>query len=430
MKAEITTRAVKALKPGEHIADTIIEGFRARCLPSAAVTFGYQYRAADSKRRWLSLGVLGDVTVDQARRAAKLAAAEVTTANDKVRRADDRVRASVVNTMDPATLRDRATDKLDAMLDNFLHRYVRANGLRSAGEIERSLKVYVRPVLGGRSIYGIGRDEISTLLDKVEDNSGPVQADRVMGYLRKAFNWQMTRDSKFVSPIIKGMARSKPAERARKRVLDDQEIRDLWQALDDVRMAVPMWFGTMVRTLLLTGQRLGNVQALHADALDLDAGLWVIEAEARRKLRDGLIVPLSEPVRDMLRDLAKLRPAFLFADDYGGDAPKVARFAKPKLRLDRALAALRTREHRKPMKPWTFHDLRRTARTIMSDYTTEDVAERAIGHKIPGVRGVYDHAKYTKQKRDAFEALAKHVMAAVRPHDSGGKVVAFGRVAR
>jgi hypothetical protein len=41
------------------------------------------------------------------------------------------------------------------------------------------------------------------------------------------------------------------------------------------------------------------------------------------------------------------------------------------------------------MPRWTFHDLRRTARTIMAAAGVQrDIAERVLGHVIPGVEGV------------------------------------------
>ena len=38
-----------------------------------------------------------------------------------------------------------------------------------------------------------------------------------------------------------------------------------------------------------------------------------------------------------------------------------------------------------------------------------DIAERCLGHVIPGVRGVYDRHKYIAKMRAAFEALAKEI---------------------
>jgi hypothetical protein len=42
-----------------------------------------------------------------------------------------------------------------------------------------------------------------------------------------------------------------------------------------------------------------------------------------------------------------------------------------------------------------------------------DIAERCLGHVIPGTRGVYDRHPYTSQMREAFDALAKEIAAVV-----------------
>jgi hypothetical protein len=130
-----------------------------------------------------------------------------------------------------------------------LVRHVRCK-LRSANEIERTFEVYVRPRLGGKSIYNLRRSDIVELLDQIEDKNGPVMADRALAYVRKAFNWQATRDDSFTPPIVRGMARSKPSERKRTRFLDDQEIRDIWTALDELKNDAPLCYPRFVRTLL------------------------------------------------------------------------------------------------------------------------------------------------------------------------------------
>src|SRR5262249_58574581 len=90
----------------------------------------------------------------------------------------------------------------------------------------------VFPTLGARPIDDIGRSDIVRLLDKIEDASGPVMADRTLAYLRKVLNWHATRSDTFRSPIVRGMARTKPAERARDRILTDAEIRAIWRATE------------------------------------------------------------------------------------------------------------------------------------------------------------------------------------------------------
>ena len=68
------------------------------------------------------------------------------------------------------------------------------------------------------------------------------------------------------------------------------------------------------------------------------------------------------------------------------------------------------------MPQWQLHDLRRTARTLMSRAgIAADHAERAIGHKMTGVRGVYDRFAYLNEKRKAFDAVAGLVALILNP---------------
>jgi integrase len=92
-------------------------------------------------------------------------------------------------------------------------------------------------------------------------------------------------------------------------------------------------------------------------------------------------------------------------------------FSKAKRALDDAIAGLRSKEKRNPMPPWVLHDLRRTARSLMSRAgVASDIAERVLGHVIPGVRGVYDRHEYLAEKRDALEQLARLVAQILDPH--------------
>jgi integrase len=59
---------------------------------------------------------------------------------------------------------------------------------------------------------------------------------------------------------------------------------------------------------------------------------------------------------------------------------------------------------------WVIHDLRRTARSLMSRAGVPPRhAELALGHVISGVEGTYDRYSYVEEKRAAFEALAGEV---------------------
>ncbi len=59
---------------------------------------------------------------------------------------------------------------------------------------------------------------------------------------------------------------------------------------------------------------------------------------------------------------------------------------------------------------WTLHDLRRTARSLMSRAGVRpDIAERVLGHAQGTIEGTYDRHSYTNEKRLALEALSREV---------------------
>jgi integrase len=68
---------------------------------------------------------------------------------------------------------------------------------------------------------------------------------------------------------------------------------------------------------------------------------------------------------------------------------------------------------------WVIHDLRRTARSLMSRAGVDaDITKRCLGHVIGGVRGVYDRHSFLEEKRMAFENLAALIEGIVNPQDN------------
>ena len=396
MHGKINKSTIDKLKHGDILADTEVKGFVARRLPSGVVTYGYRYRIAGNTQRWLALGVHGRVTPDKARRLAKQRAGEV--ASDRDPHAEREAERTKVKAAKASTT--------NALLDTFLERHVRRY-LRTAGEVERVFNVYVRPRIGAVSIYELQRRHIVEMLDAIEDDHGSVMADRTLAYLRKAFNWHAARDDRFNTPIVKGMARTKPAERARERMLDDQEIRDVWAALDTAN--VPRCYPAFIRTLLLTGQRLEEVAGMPWKEIEGDT--WIIPAE-RRKKGGANAVPLTKQV--LLQLGSPLARGFVFTTT--GGAKPFSGFSKAKRSLDKTIAELRKKDRREPMPHWQLHDLRRTARSLMSrSGVSADIGERVVGHVIPGVRGVYDRHAYLDEKRNALERLASLVASILDP---------------
>jgi len=197
---------------------------------------------------------------------------------------------------------------------------------------------------------------------------------------------------------VRGMARTSSKERARARVLSDDELRAVWKAAE----AAAGPFGAFVRFLLLTGARRAEASKLAWD--EIIDGVWLLPA-ARNKVKQELARPLSAVAQSLLAGLSKIgRHAFT----YNGTKP-FTDFTTQKTRLDAACG----------VKDWTLHDLRRTARSLLSRAgIAPDIAERCLGHVMPGVRGTYDRHDYYDEKKRAFEALAAQIARIVDPQDN------------
>lgn len=203
--------------------------------------------------------------------------------------------------IDPADeKRQRGEAKTVAtMLDEFVDRYCRKEKkLRTADRIESDFERLVKPEIGDIMVYDLRRSHVTDMLDDIADENGPVMADRTLAYFRKACNWYATRDDLFNSPIIKGMARNE--SEARNRILTDDEIGDIWAALDIA--AVPPCYPNYIKTMLVTATRRSEAAQMHSSEVEDD--LWTIPGERYKRLpkHKGLdhVVPLMAQARALM----------------------------------------------------------------------------------------------------------------------------------
>ena len=159
-----------------------------------------------NKQIWRTIGEVGLMPIEVAR--------------DKARDAIKAIRTG----QDP-----KGPQSFKSVSDDWFKRHVIKKGLRSHGDLRRSLDNNILPTLGGREFESIRRGDVAGLLDKIEDNAGPVAADRALAVISGICSWYAGRHDDYNSPIIKGMRRSSPKERARKRIFSDDELRAVWQ---------------------------------------------------------------------------------------------------------------------------------------------------------------------------------------------------------
>lgn len=346
---------------------------------------------ATKKQAWVTLGSTSELTIEAARARAR----------DAIKR---------IKAGDAATERPTA-NTFAVVAGNWLKRVVEGRH-RTEGETRRVIDRYLLPRWGDRPFVGIKRRDLAELLDHVEDDHGARQADVCLTVIRSMANWYTTRDDDYVSPVARGMRRSKSA--TRDRILSDDEIRLVWHAAEGTG------FGNLCRFALITGQRRQKLATVRWE--DIVDGEWRIPTEAREK-GNAEALPLPHLARAAIEAQPRLvNSPYVFAGR--GNGPFNS-FSVGKERLDAMVLAARKKEavergereaDVKPLPVWTVHDLRRTNRSLMARAgVAREIAERVLGHAVGGVEAIYDRHRYTAEKGKALATVARLIEQIVNP---------------
>ena len=146
--------------------------------------------------------------------------------------------------------------------------------------------------------------------------------------------------------------------------------------------------------------------------IDLAADVWTITDS---KTGNDHLVPLSPQVREILLNrkngvgyskkmLWMKDSEFVFPSAYntsnGAQSGHAASTKEARKRI----------QTESGIKGWTAHDLRRTARTLMSRLNIKAIVrEKVLNHAQNGVQSVYDRYDYLQEKADALNKLANEI---------------------
>src|SRR5262245_45683846 len=279
MRKSLTDKGVSALKPRAAryaFPDPELRGHYVRVQPSGVKSFVAVTVDPNRKQIWTTIGPCDAMSIEQAR--------------EQARSMLQRVRAGL-----PA-IEPRA-ESFGSVTENWCKRHVEANALRSAREIRRLLAAHVLPSWRDREFVSIRRSDVAILLDEVEDGHSARQADAVLSIIRAVMNWAATRNDSYTPPVVKGMHR-RNTQRGRARVLDDDEIRQVWKAAE-----ANGTFGAIVRMALLTAQRSRKVASMRWD--EIEDGVWTVPAGPREKGTGGTLV-LPKLAREIIARQVRL----------------------------------------------------------------------------------------------------------------------------
>jgi len=282
MKATITKGLLQGLRlPAEGVAklrvfDDKLPGFIAE-RRRTAVTFYLRYTDERRRCREVKLGRLGDVTVDQARRAA------------------ERIRSQVSLGADPLAERDRrrAVPTVEAFYRDRYLPYVRER-LISAAEVERYFRLRILPAMGSKAMDEVTPADVAELRRKMlAEKLSPSTVNRHLAYVRAAFGraiaWQLLEGrNPAASP---GMLR----ERQRDHYLTPVQTRALLAALDASKSPTA---AAALALLVTTGARKQEVLRSRWEHVDLDRSMLTVP---RAKSGHPRHIPLSPFVAAIVR---------------------------------------------------------------------------------------------------------------------------------
>lgn len=223
---------------------------------------------------------------------------------------------------------------------------------------------------------------------------------------------------------------------SRSRVLSDPELQLIWQACEqlgcgerhdrgryiepegsaddasnrDAAHHLPAHFSTIVRLLLLTGQRRGEISAIRPSYLDLERKIICLPKDLTKNGREHTF-PISALTADALSKAAEGVPTtvFIFPARGNADAP-FSGWSKSKSLLDQLST----------VHDWTLHDLRRTFATRLAAFTPPHIVERLLNHvsgTISGVAAIYNRHLYEAECRAAVDEWERRLLKIVSNHE-------------
>lgn len=403
--AKLTNDTVRTLSAGDKgdalFPDHEVPGLYLRVRSGGSRTYTIQWRQGQFQRR-STIGKVGVLTLDEARKKARKALVGIDDGHDPV----------------AAKAKSRLNDKqaFSVVIEEYLEARAKDMKPLSLEQCTLHLRKYFKP-LHKLPVAKIDRALVASELRAISKERGPVAADRARSTLSSFYGWCIGEGIAELNPVIGTNKQSK--EKSRDRVLTDDELVAIWKA------APASDYGRIVKLLMLTLQRRDEIADLLCPeiAADKEGKAIIALPESRTKNGRAHDVPLSAHALTVLEEQSeRVGRDYVFGDGEGG----FSGFSKAKERLDADILKHRKAnaaepEKIEPMADWTLHDLRRTGATRMADlgvqpHIIEAVLNHVSGHKA-GVAGVYNRSTYAAEKRAALDLWSTHIQTIIARAD-------------
>jgi integrase len=362
--------------------DDALTGFGARFRSGQRLTWLIQYRDAAGRTRRDRIGG-AELDADQARRKAKSSLAAITLGGDpQAEKTEAKARARLT---------------VGAVADRYLD--AKKPKLRSSSysASSRYLTQHWAP-LRNLPVHAVERRDVAARLGEIAKEHGPVAASRARATLSAFYAWAIKEGLADQNPVI---GTNEPADGipSRDRVLDESEIRIVWNACRDDD------YSKIVKLLFLTGARRDEIGGLRWSELDLERGVLRIPGE-RTKNKHPLILTLPATALEILESVPR-RSEYVF-----GRVGAFCAWSYSTAILNRRIA-----EMAGPMVSWRLHDIRRSVATHMVKLgVLPHVVERVLNHTgedRTGVAAIYQRHSYEPEIAAALARWANALAAIV-----------------
>jgi integrase len=137
------------------------------------------------------------------------------------------------------------------------------------------------------AVDAVTRRDVAARLVAITRANGSIVAARARGALSTFYVWAMGNGLAETNPVI-GTLKPQDAQ-PRSRVLGDEELTAIWRASGNDA------YGRVIKLLILTGARRGEVGGMRWSELDLDRAIWTIPPQRTKNNRPHALplMPIS-----------------------------------------------------------------------------------------------------------------------------------------
>lgn len=391
------------------------DGLVVRVSPKGKVTFAMRYYFNNVRKR-LDLGSYPLLSLKDARAENLRLRAELEQGHDpKVVRALER--QAII-----------AADSLQGLFDIWYEAYC-SRHKKCHKDIKRSFEIYVYPKIGDLPAEKIGLHAWLEILEPLAQKK-PSIAERLLVNAKQMLKYAVKRRliPHNVLSDIYAKEDLQITKRSCDRVLDDEEMKMFWLGVNDSRLTLKNKL--FVKLCLIYACRNGELRLAKKEHFDFELKIWTIPPE-NHKLGKSTQKPLLRPIPPSIEGY--LREAFTLSPDsdyvFTNDGTNTVMGQGAPLAIPYNIMQYLRRHEGYELKHFSMHDLRRSARTQLSQLVPFHIAETMLGHSIDRIIRTYDRYHYLKEQAEGYEKWCEKLfrIVGITPTPANDNVIQFSR---